>query len=458
MTQQQRAAGVSAEDLVAAIRIHVDRVHDAVRRIGCEPVVAVKVVETSAVDLVETVGRRPETVADAVGWWFARARTLGRARATRNPADLPLGGGLLSVDDDQQVLAGALEELPEPERIALLLRDSYDLPAASVAAALDTDADGAMQLVGRARLAFLPYIDDVPAPPTAHHQSDPGALARVAETGPVAARDATTQRHVLSCPSCGKVADAQRRAHVLLTGLTVVALPEADRAGVLTRLEELAYRLLPTSAALLLRADEREREYEQYEEYDEDDEPRLFSPLLVLLAFVLAAVAGLGFGLLLTRDNDPSPIAASDQVGALASPTPSKPEVLISPPVVQAPEPVTSVFLKPSPSPSPRPPSPSPSPTATSQRLSLSVEPTSGGNGAELLVTGTGWPPDAQVTLDYLDIAGNQTGSRTTVTVDDNGEFSTDLAAEDPADQPGRHSVRATDGVRTVQAPYDVQP
>lgn len=458
MTQQQRSAGVSAEDLVAAIRIHVDRVHDAVRRLGCEPVVAVKVVETSAVDLVEAVARRPETVADAVGWWFARARDLGRGRADHNPDHLPLGGGVLSVDDDQQVLAGALNELPEPERMALLLRDSYDLPAASVAAALDTDTDGAMQLVGRARLAFLPYLDDVPAPPTALHQSDPGALARVAETRPVAARDATTQRHVLSCPSCGKVADAQRRAHVLLTGLTVVALPEANRAGVLARLEELAYRLLPTGAALLLIADEQEREYAQYEEYDEDDEPRLFSPLLVLLGFVLAALAGLGFGLLLTRDSDPSPIAASEQVGALASPAPSMPEVLISPPVVEPPEPATSVFLVPSPSPSPRPPSPSPSPTARSQRLSLSVEPTSGGNGAELLVTGTGWRPDAQVTLDYLDIAGAETGSRTTVTVDANGEFSTELAAEDPADQPGRHSVRATDGVRTVTAPYEVQP
>lgn len=451
--QQQRAAGVSAEDLVAAIRIHLDRVHDAVRRLGCEPDAAVGVVESSAADLVGAVARRPETVADVLGWWFARARSLGLARATRNPDDLPLGGGVLSVDSDQQTLAEALDELPEPERFALLLRDSYDLPDASVGVGLGTDADGAMRLVGQARLALLPYVDDEPAPELASHQSDPGALARVAGTGPIAARDATTQRHVLTCPSCGKVTDAQRRVHVLLTGLTVVALPEADRVGVLARLEEMAYRMLPTGAVLLAQADE---EVLVFEEYDEDDEPRLFSPLLVLLGFVLAALAGLGLGLLLTRDSDPSPITGTDRLGALASPEPTKPEVLISPPVVEAPAPVTSVFIVPSPL--PPPPSPTPSPTPPSQRFSLTVEPSSGGNGAELVVTGTGWPPDARVTLDYLDVAGNETGSRTTVAVDPNGKFSAELTAEDPADQPGRHTVRATDGLRTLRAPYIVEP
>ena len=53
MAEQIRAAGVSAEDLVAAIRVHLDRVHDAVRRVGADPGTAVEVVQNSALDLVE---------------------------------------------------------------------------------------------------------------------------------------------------------------------------------------------------------------------------------------------------------------------------------------------------------------------------------------------------------------------------------------------------------------------
>ena len=91
-------------------------------------------------------------------------------------------------------------------------------------------------------------------------------------------------------------------------------------------------------------------------------------------------------------------------------------------------------------------------------KLSIAVEPSSGGNGAELQITGLGWPPGATVNLTYLDTAGRDTGSRTLVVVDESGEFSAELLAEDPADQPGPHSVLATDGTRTLQAPYDVEP
>lgn len=193
--------------------------------------------------------------------------------------------------------------------------------------------------------------------------------------------------------------------------------------------------------------------------YDEDDdEPRLFSPLLVFLGLVLAAGLGLGIGLLLTRDSKPEPITGVGRPEVLASPSPTKPEVLISPPVVSPPAPVTSVFIIPSPSPPPPPPALSPSPTPATPQLGLSVEPASGGNGAELLVMGTGWPPDVVVRLDYLDTTGKETGSRTVVSVNDDGEFTAQLTAEDPADKPGRHAVRATDGTRTLQVGYVVEP
>jgi hypothetical protein len=100
----RRVPGLSAEDVSAAVRIHADRLHDFVRRLGCNAASAVEVVETSALDLVDAVATAPETVPDVVGWWFARARALGR-RVPDGASDLPLGGGLLSADQDQAVLA-----------------------------------------------------------------------------------------------------------------------------------------------------------------------------------------------------------------------------------------------------------------------------------------------------------------------------------------------------------------
>ena len=449
-------AAVTAEQVVAAVRVYADRVHDAVRRLGCDPRAAVEVVETSALDLVEVVAARPETVEDAVGWWFARARALGSRVAAHAP-DLPLGGGVLSVDEDQEVLSEALEELPERERVALLLRDSYDLPATSVGAALGTDADGAMEVVGRARLAFLPLVDDEPPPDVPEHQRDLGALARIGQGGQVAARDATNRRHALSCDECRTVADAQQRAHLLLTGLTVVALPETDRIGVLQRVEDQAYLALPTGAALVATE-------EVEEEWDDDEEPRLFSPLLVLMSLVLALLLGVGAGLLLTRaggvrslvgggGQDPSTVR-------LLSPPPAVPPMLVSPPAVVAPAPRTTVFVIPPPPPPPPPPSPEPVVTAdpVEEPAAVDVEPDSGPNGAELQVTGSGWTPGEQVLVEYIDPTGTPTGSQSVVVPDARGRFVAALTAQDPNNLPGEHTIRASDGEQVAEATYDAQP
>lgn len=460
MAERSRPAGttgVSAEDLTAAVRVHADRVHDAVRRLGCGPAAAVEVVETSALDLVDVVAVRPETVQDAVGWWFARARALGRRVATRTP-DLPLGGGVLSVDEDQKILAEALDQLPERERVALLLRDSYDLPAVSVGAALGTDADGAMDLVGRARLAFLPLVDNEPAPPVPTHQRDLAALARLGQGGQVAARDATARRHALSCKACRSITDGQQRAHLLLTGLTVAALSEADRTGVLSRVEAAAYAALPTTAALVLAG-------EQEQEWADDEEPRLFSPLLALLCLVLAGLLGLGLGLLLTRsgaDGLTGAGIAPDDV-QLISPPATTAAPLVSPPTLQFPAPRTTVFVIPPPRPRPSPrPSPPPPPTtsapAPEEELGISIDAESGPNGALLTVDGTGWAPGSDVLLEYLDPTGMPTGSEALVTVGDDGSFTAEIAAQDPANLPGEHVVRASDGELVAEATYDAQP
>lgn len=448
------AAVVSAEDLAAAVRVHADRVHDAVRRLDCEPAAAVQVVEESALDLVEAVAARPETVDDAVGWWFARARALARRVATRSP-DLPLGGGVLSVDEDQEVLAEALEQLPERDRVALLLRDSYDLPAVSVGAALGTDADGAMELVGRARLAFLPLVDDEPAPAIPTHVGDVGALARIAEGGQVVARDATARRHALSCQGCRAVTDGLQRAHLLLTGLTVVALPEGEREGLLTRIDEQVFALLPTSTELLLAGREDEEEW-----YDGDEDERLFSPLLALMALVLAGLLGLGLGLLLSREGGAGtlvgPAGSLPLDAALISPPPSPEGQLVSPPPISAPAPRTTVFVI-EPPPPPPPPSPPSSPAPPTDALTVSVSPDSGPNGQELTVTGSGWTPDAEVLVEYLDPTGTPTGSQSVVVADARGRFTASLTAQDPNNLPGEHTIRASNGEQSAETTYDAQ-
>jgi len=443
------SVGVCAEDVLAAVRVHADRVHDAVRRLGCDPRAAAEVVETSALDLVDAVATRPETVPDAVGWWFARARALAVRVAARTP-DLPLGGGVLSVDEDQEVLAEALDQLPEPERFVLLLRDSYDLPAESVAAAVGTDPVSAMERVGRARLAFLPLVDDEPAPAVPAHQSDVGALARIGEGGPVAARDATTRRHVLSCEACRGLTDAQQRAHLLLTGLTVVALPEAERVGVLARVETAAHAALPVSAELLIPY--------QDEGWDEDVEPRSFSLLLVLLLLLIAGILGVGLGLLLTQTGADELTGAGTlpEDAQLISPPPPAPSATVSPPTLEFPAPRTTVFVIP-PS-SPPPPSPEPTVAPVPEPLAITLDPASGPNGEPLTVNGTGWTAGVEVLIEYVDPAGRPTGSQAVISADARGRFTAELAAFDPENLPGRHVVRAGDGEVTAEAAYDAQP
>jgi len=442
VSEELPRVGVSAEDLLAVVHVHLDRVHDALRRLGCDPGAAVEIVETSALDLVDVVADRPETVDDAVGWWFARARDLERT-VNGGAQDLPLARGLLADDGDQQVLAEALEQLPETERLALLLRDSYDLADVSVAAALGLTPDAAMEQVGRARLEFLPLVDGTPAPGTIHAESL-GALARLGESRPVASRDATMRRHALSCQSCHAVTDAQQRAHLLLSGLAVVALPESERAGVLERAGAYAFAALPTSAALVLQG-------HSHLHLDPDDRPRRFSPLLAIVAMVLAAVLGLGAGLLISRSDGPgSPDQTALQSGgALITPSPPLPATTASPPIVQAPSAPTRVFEVP---PSPQP---SPSPTQVVENLQITIDPDSGANGQTLTVVGSGWDAGVEVTVDYLDTLGDPTGSRAFAFADRDGRFRATLVAFDPANIPGPHVVQASAGSQSAETSFN---
>jgi DNA-directed RNA polymerase specialized sigma24 family protein len=442
----RRVPGLSAEDVSAAVRIHADRVHDFVRRLGCSPAAAIEVVETSALDLVDAVATTPHSVPDVVGWWFARARALGR-RVSGESQELPLGGGVLSADRDQAVLAETLELLPEQERVALLLRDSYALSATAVGLALGTDAEAGMETVGRSRLAFLAAVGDEDVLPTAGHAIQLGALARLGEGGAVAATDATARRHAQACAMCRSVWEGQLRAHQMLAGLTVVALPEEVRDAVLGRVDAQARANLPSAADLVIADDEALV-----------DEPpsRWLVPLYALMGLVAAAVVGTVIGLLLSRGGGGS--TGSNGPNVL-------PEVTGAPIATTSPLPTTFPTLSGNPSPSVFfvTPSPSPgssgagspppfSPEPANEPLTLTSDPASGPNGAQVTVQGTGWQPGGTVSIEYLDTLGRQTGSRASAAIDARGRFTTTIAAQDPSNLPGRHTIRADDGVHPPQS------
>lgn len=435
---------LSADSVIAAVRVHADRVHDAVRRLGCGPEAAVQVVESSALELVDTTARQPELVGDPVGWWFARARALGR-RAAGGDELLPLGGGVLSSDANQVRLAEALESLPERDRAALLLRDSYDLAAPVVGGVLGLDADAAMEVVGHARLAFLPALTQTRAARVGDHPAHLAPLARLAEGGRLAAREGGTRRHVQSCDTCAGILDGQERARRLLTGLTVVALPDEEREHLLAEVETRARSLLPTVDPDL------------EPEWDEEPHHRYLRSLMAL-GLVLAAGTGAGAGALASRGSGTSPLAEQSPLplvtagpvltaGSLATPAPSV-----------APFPSPRVFLV-TPSPTPTPtssPTPSPTPTQTPATTSLQLDPTSGPAETVITVTGAGWNPGTQVTIRFLDRIGGQAGATAQVVTDAQGTFTATIAAHDDNGFIGPHTVTADDGSQHQSASFTI--
>ena len=462
-----RAAGtMAADELLAVVRVHLDRVADAVRRSGCDDRDTVEVVRWSALELVDEVEARPADPPQATGWWFARA--LAAAITAREAAP---DGSRSPADGDP--LDAALSTLPARWRVALLLRDAYDLPAAAVAAALGTDEDQALELVGRARLALPGPDADLPAPDTDRtrpgRHAGPGELTRLAEGRPVAARDATARHHVLSCVSCSARLEAQSRAVQLLAGLQVAGLPDRGRAEVLADVEERARQRLPgrprpgsrrvttTSAA-----DEVTGPISVAPLPADEPPAPLLSPLLAVLSLVLAVLAGLGIGLLLSERDSPERLLGADgelPPGVrLVSPQPAAP-VLPSPPTVPEQRPRTTVVVvPPSPLPPPAPPTPSPTPTPTPSAVPrLTLAPSTGPNGTEITVAGTGFPPGATVRLDYLDAAGAPTGSSAVAVTDAAGAVTATLAAQDPAAQPGPHTVVATADGASARATFTAQ-
>ncbi len=453
------AGAVSADALYGAVRAHADRVHDFVRRQGCPPQASPGVVEDSALDLLAGAADDPAPVAELVGRWFAlagpRARQAGIGESWR-----PVASGPLASTAEQELLAAGLEQCDEGSRSALLLGDAYDLPAETVGAALGVDPHTAWRLVGAARLQLLPHVFDGAVPQVPGHVDD-DALAGLAG-GSVPAGDGRVARHVRDCDACTAVVQAQEDVRRLLAGLAVVALSDDARKAILERVGLRARAVLPAAVSALP------------QEYEPDEPRRLLSPGPVLLGLLLAALGGVGLGVLLSQPHAVKAAAVGVLPEVTASPLvapgagPANASPAVSP--AAAPLPTTTVFTYPPIAPSapastaapPKttPPPPTSAAPATSAPPALTptvvVAPVAGPGGATLTVIGAGWVPGSTVLIAFLDPLGRPTGDSAATVASGTGRIRTTLQAGAADAAPGDYRVQAGDGTRTTRATYTV--
>jgi hypothetical protein len=418
---------VSADDAVAAVRVHADRVHDLLRRSGCGPEESVEVTESYASALLDAVVNAPETVGDMAGWWFGRALELGRrlgSTAAESPDQAP-SSVLAGTSGEEQVRA-ALSGLPESERAAVVLRDAYDLPPQAVAVALRRDEDSAAGLVAIGRLHLVARYDDRQPPDLSGHTgrspADLTVLSRLADGTLPHPRTVGVRRHLSTCVACEDVVDALGKGRRLCAGLPVLAMPDEAREAMLERITARAVTVLPTVEAVL-------------QAIEEDDEVKpAVSPVLVVAAIVLALLLGVGVAAL-TRSTGPAGLQASAPLTA-----PTAPEALFTPtgqPSVTTS--ATSASAAPSATASK---TASAKPSATRSVVvnpAIAVSPSSGPRGTTVSVTGTGWAPGDQVSIRY---SGPVSTNRAAAVADARGRFRTTFSANGLV--PGDYTVDAS--------------
>jgi hypothetical protein len=432
---------VSADDVVAAVRVHADRVHDLLRRSGCGVDESIEVCESYAFALIDAVVNAPETVGDMAGWWFGRALELGRrlGEPGGEPTSADTTSVLAGTSGEAQVRA-ALAALPEQERAAVLLRDGYDLPPQAVAVALRRDLASAQALIAAGRLRLVSHYDDRRIPDLTLHEGratvDAGLLASLADGTLAAPRVVPLRRHVAGCPSCEDAVEMMAKGRRLAAALPVVAMPDDARESMLERVTERAHAVLPSVEEVLLAI-------------DEDDEARpIISPLAVVLAIVVALVLGVGVAAVkANRPGGGSVALASPQPPSVAPsfPTDTSPTFSRSPKARRSATPSATSTAS-----ATQTTGPTGTPTTAIPGVAaITIDPTSGPRGTTITVTGTGWTPGTLVTVRY---SGALAGSGSTAGVDDAGRFTTQVTAGAPL--PGGYTVTATDGSDTASQPF----
>lgn len=431
---------VSADDAVAAVRVHADRVHDLLRRSGCGAEESVEVTESYAFGLLDALVNRPETVGDMAGWWFGRALELSRrlGDASAEPTDDESASVLAGTSGEAQIRA-ALATLPDDERNAVMLRDAYDLPIQAVAVALRRDEASAGELVGVGRLHLLSRYDDRPPPGLAGHSgrtpADLATLTALADGTLPAARAVPLRRHLGTCPACEDVVDALAKARRLTAALPIIAMPDEAREAMLERIAVRAAAALPTVDEVLTAV-----------EQDDDTRPAI-APLAVVLAIVLALVLGVAVAAI-TRSGTGG--RASDELPPVATAPTEEPSFSVSATPSAKPTATATRTARPSSTPSAsRSASAGPTSTRGETIAEITLSPTQGPRGTNITVDGTGWTPGDLVTVVY---SGPISQSRTAVTVNADGTFSTTVTANGLV--PGDYTVQATGSNATASAPF----
>lgn len=428
---------VSADDFISAVRVYADRVNDLLRRRGIPQLEAIDILETHALALLDTVINAPETVIDLAGWWFARAFEMTSATRGDSAAADDEATSVLAGTETEQRVRGALDELREAERNAVILRDAYDLPAQAVGVALRRGLDSAADLIATGRLALVAAYDDQRSPDLSGHSGrttvDVPSLSRLADGSLDAPRAAPLRRHVANCAACEEMLETLARGRRLAAGLPVIAMEDDARESMLERIAERAAATLPSHDAVLRAVDE-----------DHDPGP-LVSPVIAVLALLLAVALGVGVGALSRTGNTTlSPFADT--------PTPSLTPVV--PAFSVSPSPHRTRTSSPSPSVSP---SLNPKPTFTTSapttqviyHPTITLSPPAGPSASDFTVTGAGWVPDTRVYLSYA--AKPQTSAR----VNSDGTWSASVVAN--SFLPGQRIVTVTDGPHTVHAFFTQQ-
>jgi hypothetical protein len=430
---------VSADDALAAVRVHADRVHDLLRRSGCGAEESVEVTESYAFGLLDALVNAPETVGDMAGWWFGRALELSRrlGDAGAEPPDEQSASVLAGTSGEAQVRA-ALAGLPENERAAVMLRDAYDLPMQAVAVALRRDEPTVAALIGVGRLRLLSRYDDRRAPDLAGHTgrtpADLATLTALADGTLPAARAVPLRRHLATCAACEDVVDGLAKARRLTAALPIIAMPDDAREPMLERIAIRAAAALPSVDEVLAAV-----------EQDDDIRPAV-APLAVVLMIVLALVLGVAVAAL-TRSG--SGANASNQLPPVATAQPEQPSFSTSPTLSATPSVTASRTTPPSAKPSVRPTSAGPTSTRGVSIAEITVSPTQGPRNTVVTINGTGWTPEDDVTIVY---SGPISQSRTSTTVAADGSFTTTMTASGLV--PGDYTVQATSSDATASASF----